>query len=264
MWLKSDKKYTFHFDGAGHAGTYYMGVLDFMDKHFDLRENVRFYGTSAGNIPLIWYLAGLEISYDAFSEIEELAMSNAYCTLGCGFCGTLSFYRKTLDKILPHDIHERINGTYGATICHYPFGNFDIIEDFQSKKDVLDALVASASFPGFVWRPQCLCSSSHGIRCVYDGGLSNACTPMDPLFSVSVRSIPLKPATPNLLQRDEPFPASDYMCWPSRKKFELRYQQGYEDARNFFMARKDDFRDLFKPGCESKMDAKVGIYISDV
>ena len=57
------------FDGAAFALFYYMGVLKYFEENVDI-ENVKFYANSAGNLAVLFYLAGETVTEEIINEVN--------------------------------------------------------------------------------------------------------------------------------------------------------------------------------------------------
>lgn len=123
-------------------------------------------GSSAGSLISAFYHAGIttEALMDACFQVLD----------DCREYGTRGRLRGVLERVtrdmLPEDAHERCTGKAFISITRlYPFGNH-LISEFDSRDDLISALLASCHVP--VWFDRALITKHRDGFCM-DGGLTN-------------------------------------------------------------------------------------------
>lgn len=164
------------------------------------------YAVSIGNIAALGLLLGEKPS-DLVETAQEFLRLLHVSTPAIGFCGSLDSLRVSLDAWLPHDIHQRVGDRYHVMVNAWPSAGFREVTRFPTKAALLEAVIVSCFFPGFVWRPYCLnpcapvfdsaavgessCTCCTAWVCVMDGGCQNILTPADPTMDLMVRPLPV-------------------------------------------------------------------------
>jgi hypothetical protein len=73
-------------------------------------------------------------------------------TPAAGGCGSLNQLREILDDWLPEDVHTLVKDRYHVIVNAWPAAGFREVTVFPSKEALVEAVVVSCTFPGFVWR----------------------------------------------------------------------------------------------------------------
>lgn len=166
---KRRKKVTspgFSFSAAGLLFPYHLGVAQFLLEKGYIKETTPLAGSSAGAIVCAVIAAGRSMR-DALQDTKVLAED-------CRLRGTAfrlgAVLRVVLEKVLPDDIHLRCNGRVRVAVTQIvwrPKGL--LIDQFDSKEDLINALLTSSFIPGYLApRPATLFRN----RLCIDGGLT--------------------------------------------------------------------------------------------
>ena len=113
-----------------------------------------------------------ELLNEHFDEI----LSGMLARPVCGFCDNLAPVAVFLRAWLPDNAHEVASGRLHVVVSSWPCLGLRFLSTFRSKDELVNAIVASCSFPGFVVRPRVSCHSSWPGTW-YDAGLQNMVTP---------------------------------------------------------------------------------------
>ncbi|GAX72689.1 hypothetical protein CEUSTIGMA_g145.t1 [Chlamydomonas eustigma] len=134
----------FGFSAGGFLFNYHLGVLWELEELGLLKGHVPLAGASAGSLAIATYQSGVGPE-TASRALKELAVE---CRKG-GTMGRLSgLLRAILNQYLPSDAHERCSG-----VCHiavtrlFPYMQREIISHFDTKSDLIDALITSCHIP---------------------------------------------------------------------------------------------------------------------
>ncbi|XP_034246089.1 1-acylglycerol-3-phosphate O-acyltransferase Pnpla3 isoform X1 [Thrips palmi] len=164
------------FAGCGFLGIYHVGVAVCFKKYAPHLLLNKISGASAGAIAACALLCDLplgEITSDMLHIVRE-----ARCrTLG-PFSPSFSvqdILLQGLEKYLPEDAHIRVSGKLHISLTRVYDGKNVIVSHFNSKEDLLQALMASAFVPIF---SGFLPPKFHGIRYM-DGGFSDNLPTLD-------------------------------------------------------------------------------------
>ncbi|XP_052120170.1 1-acylglycerol-3-phosphate O-acyltransferase Pnpla3 [Frankliniella occidentalis] len=164
------------FAGCGFLGIYHVGVAVCFKKYAPHLLLNKISGASAGAIAACALLCDLplgEITSDMLHIVRE-----ARCrTLG-PFSPSFSvqdILLQGLEKHLPEDAHLRVSGKLHISLTRVYDGKNVIVSHFNSKEDLLQALMASAFVPIF---SGFLPPKFHGIRYM-DGGFSDNLPTLD-------------------------------------------------------------------------------------
>jgi len=143
------------FDGGGFALCFGLGVAGYLQDKFDMEASgCDVYGISIGNVPALALLL-------AQSPAQVVARLHAYLdhflagTPVSGMCGSLSRLREALHDWLPEDVHLIVGDRFHVVVNHWPTGGLMEVNLFESKHQLIEAVVVSCFFPSFVWRPYC-------------------------------------------------------------------------------------------------------------
>lgn len=239
------------FGGCSFLGVYYAGVgkcvVDHAPHLFDDFDG--FYGASAGAISAVVAACQSDpmVSYKWVKKTFEA--SRKYRVLGTLHPSFDLFprLRRFLNDTLPKDAHKRCRGKVKISLTLFPSLKNWILSDFASRKELIDAVVASCSLPGYSGLTRL--PKIRGKRC-FDGGFSsNIPFANDPdVITVSPFSggCDICPqgdsASPYVLHVvDQPFQISvknamrlgTALLPTSWAEMEDHFYQGYQDAHNF-------------------------------
>ena len=160
------------FDGAGWAFPFSLGASQFIIENYDVPQSA-IYAISAGNIGAICLLLNKDPRAEIRKHYPALRRAAVYSHLRqplFGYCNTLQFVRATIEQLVPDDIHTLASGRYHAVVTPWPHLGLRFVNTFASKREFVDAVVASMAVPPFVYRP--LVSRHAGWPGLWvDGGL---------------------------------------------------------------------------------------------
>uniref|UniRef100_A0A8C7EWG5 Acylglycerol transacylase n=1 Tax=Neovison vison TaxID=452646 RepID=A0A8C7EWG5_NEOVI len=160
------------FSGCGFLGFYHIGATRCLSERAPhLVQDARMlFGASAGALHGVALLSG--ISLDIITEIlMDIARSARSRKIGI-FHPAFNLGRRLrndLQTYLPDDIHRLISGKMCISLTRVSDGENVLVSDFQSKEEVVDALLCSSFIPFFCG---IIPPSFRGVRYM-DGGLSD-------------------------------------------------------------------------------------------
>ncbi|CAG6021497.1 unnamed protein product [Menidia menidia] len=159
------------FSGSGFLSTYQLGVALCLLNHaaWILRSAPCILGSSAGS--LIAAAVVCEINLLTIRD-EILLLTKQVVTLTLGpFHPGINVFRwlkSILDKYLPSDAHRLASGRLGVAMTRLKDGKHFIMSEFQSREDLIQALLCSCYVPGHSgFRPP----TFKGVHYI-DGGLT--------------------------------------------------------------------------------------------
>ncbi|GAX72636.1 hypothetical protein CEUSTIGMA_g92.t1 [Chlamydomonas eustigma] len=158
----------FGFSAGGLLFPYYVGImLSLRDELNVLKPETPVAGASAGSL----------VAATAKSGISEGDLMQATLQLArdCRDNGTRfrlkSVLKKTLEDVLPEDIHERCSGTAHIAVTQvWPRIEPQLISEFQSREDLIETLLVSCHIP---WYFDGSWITGHRDRLALDGGFTN-------------------------------------------------------------------------------------------
>ncbi|XP_029172117.1 patatin-like phospholipase domain-containing protein 2 isoform X2 [Nylanderia fulva] len=158
----------FSFAGGGFLGIYHVGVAIGLKKHVPHLLN-KISGASAGAIAACCLLC--DASLDTMNGVLHIAREAQKHLLGA-FTPHFDLQLvllETVEKLLPDDAHIRVNGKLHISLTRVHDRKNVIISQFDSREDLLQALLAASFVPVFSGY---LPPKYHGIRYM-DGGFSD-------------------------------------------------------------------------------------------
>ncbi|XP_033216010.1 patatin-like phospholipase domain-containing protein 2 isoform X2 [Belonocnema kinseyi] len=158
------------FAGCGFLGIYHVGVAVCFKKYAPHLLLDKISGASAGAIAACCLLCDLPLG-EVTSNVLRLAKEARQRALGpfSPSFNVQDILLESLQKFLPEDAHLKVNGKLHVSLTRvYDYKNV-IVSQFNSKEDLLQALLASSFIPVF---SGLLPPRFHGIRYM-DGGLSD-------------------------------------------------------------------------------------------
>ncbi|XP_073325834.1 patatin-like phospholipase domain-containing protein 4 [Pagrus major] len=172
------------FSGSGFMATYQLGVAQCLLNYapWILRTAPCVLGASAGS--LVAAAVVCEMSPVAIrDEMLHFVKQMKAFTLGPlnPSINIFNWLEVILQKYLPSDAHQLANGRLAVAMTRLTDGKLIIMSDFQSKEDVVQALLCSCFVPGYCGM---LPPSIKGVHYV-DGGFSS----MQPVLPVPCSSI---------------------------------------------------------------------------
>jgi len=208
-----------------------------------VKEETCFFAISGGNISALCLLLGKE-PIEVLKEQEVALAEHARKPLG-GLLSNMEPLRKYLENMLPEDIHVRATGKLAVVITSWPYLGFHFLNKFTSKDVLIDAVIASCRFPFLSWRPQILpWGPSIDLKnlFVFDAGLQNAVTPLDPIMDLSIRVFPRYTGDNSLVPQS--FKTSlKLAATPLQHHHALKVMHfGRTDAFKYFQKRDEDGR----------------------
>ncbi|KYN21369.1 PREDICTED: patatin-like phospholipase domain-containing protein 3 isoform X1 [Trachymyrmex cornetzi] len=164
------------FAGCGFLGIYHVGVAVCFKKYAPHLLLDKISGASAGAIAACCLLCDLPLG-EMTSNVLRVAREARQRTLG-PFSPSFNIQEILLDglrKFLPDDAHIRVNGKLHISLTRVYDGKNVIVSQYNSKDDLMQALLASSFVPLF---SGLLPPRFHGIRYM-DGGFSDNLPTLD-------------------------------------------------------------------------------------
>uniref|UniRef100_A0A6M2DS36 triacylglycerol lipase n=1 Tax=Xenopsylla cheopis TaxID=163159 RepID=A0A6M2DS36_XENCH len=158
------------FAGCGFLGIYHVGVAVCFRKYAPHLLLDKISGASAGAIAACCLLCDMplgEMTSDVLRVVNE-ARSRSLGPLSPSF-NIQNVLLEGLEKFLPEDAHLRVSGKLHVSLTRVYDGKNVIVSQFNSREDLLQALLASCFIPIF---SGLLPPRFHGIRYM-DGGFSD-------------------------------------------------------------------------------------------
>ncbi|KAK2586505.1 hypothetical protein KPH14_011400 [Odynerus spinipes] len=164
------------FAGCGFLGIYHVGVAVCFKKYAPHLLLDKISGASAGAIAACCLLCDLPLG-EITSNVLRVAREARQRTLGpfSPSFNVQDILLESLQKFLPDDAHIRVNGKLHISLTRVYDGKNVIVSQFNSKEDLLQALLASSFIPLF---SGILPPRFHGIRYM-DGGFSDNLPTLD-------------------------------------------------------------------------------------
>lgn len=157
----------FGFSAGGLLFSYYIGVVYGLHDLGIVTRETKLAGASAGSLIAACYHSGLPedlVTEACFTLAKDCRENGTRGRLG-------SVLRNFMEDLLPDDIHERCRDkAYVAVTRVFPRPTPELISDFQSKDDLIAALMTSCHIPW--WFDKRVWTSFRG-QASYDGGLTN-------------------------------------------------------------------------------------------
>ncbi|XP_077213865.1 acyl transferase/acyl hydrolase/lysophospholipase superfamily protein isoform X1 [Tasmannia lanceolata] len=239
----------FSFSAAGLLLPYHLGVAQFLIENGYIKETTPLSGSSAGAIACAVIASGHSMQY-ALEATKVLAED-------CRVKGTAfrlgAVLKDALERLLPDDIHARSSGRVRVAITQIlwrPMGL--LVDQFESKEDLINALVTSSFIPGYLApRPATifrnkLCidggltlfmpptSASETVRvCAFPGGvqwglkgigISPDCNPENRATARQLLNWALEPAEDHILDELYELGYLDASVWAEQKPVEATVQ----------------------------------------
>lgn len=164
------------FAGCGFLGIYHVGVACCFRKYAPHLLLNKISGASAGAIAACCLLCDLPLG-DLTSNVLRVAAEARNKSLG-PFSPSYNINNlmlEGLDKYLPHNAHELVSGKLHISLTRVYDGKNVILSQFDSREELIQALLASAFIPIFsgILPPKC-----KGVRYM-DGGYSDNLPTLD-------------------------------------------------------------------------------------
>mmetsp|Transcript_13610 Transcript_13610/g.34946 ORF Transcript_13610/g.34946 Transcript_13610/m.34946 type:complete len:330 (+) Transcript_13610:46-1035(+) len=236
--LQSQHRLGFGFSAGGMLFPYLIGVVKELNEQGIMTDRTKVAGASAGSIVAVASASGLPMD-----EIMEACLELAHDYRSFGTRGRMGTQlQMCLEKAMPDDIHERCNDTAHVGLTKLlPYPRHELVHRFQSKAEVLQAVLTSCHIPWY-FNGQ-FCTTFRGSL-YYDGGLTNlipvphgvetaikvSCFPSQRLKRVSGITV-----SPDSFDEGYPHSMSQLISWafePAEEEMLLdMYARGQKDAR---------------------------------
>ncbi|KAM5336044.1 1-acylglycerol-3-phosphate O-acyltransferase PNPLA3 [Glossophaga mutica] len=173
------------FAGCGFLGFYHLGVTHCLsDRAPHLLRNARmFFGASSGSMHCVTFLAGVPLArvVQVLTDLVRQVRSQSLGILHPSF-NMHEYFREALHRHLPANVHQLVSGKVGISLTRVSDWENVLVSDFQSKDEVVDALLCSCFIP-FVCGV--IPPSFRGVRYV-DGGITNSVPFFDTKKTITV------------------------------------------------------------------------------
>ncbi|XP_065083990.1 1-acylglycerol-3-phosphate O-acyltransferase Pnpla3-like isoform X5 [Ochlerotatus camptorhynchus] len=169
-------KMNLSFAGCGFLGIYHVGVAVCFKKYAPHLLLHRISGASAGSLAACCLLCDMplgEMTSDFFRVVNE-ARSHSLGPFSPRF-NIQTCLLEGLQKFLPADAHERVNGKLHISLTRVYDGKNVIVSQFNSREDLLQALLCACFIPVF---SGLLPPRFHGVRYM-DGAFSDNLPTLD-------------------------------------------------------------------------------------
>lgn len=175
--LRQDNDMTLNLSlcGCGFLGIYHLGVASCMVKHGQklLARLDRVAGASAGALAAAVLVSApttrhVEISTEMLTGLAKKIRRKPLGALTPGFQLTKQV-AKLLDKVLPPDAHELARGRLHVSLTRAKTHKNEVITDFDTREELIEALVASCHIPVYSGRKTPTLRGEHYC----DGGLTD-------------------------------------------------------------------------------------------
>ncbi|XP_027449523.1 1-acylglycerol-3-phosphate O-acyltransferase PNPLA3 isoform X3 [Zalophus californianus] len=167
-----ERGWSLSFSGCGFLGFYHIGATRCLSEHAPhlIRDARMLFGSSAGALHAVVFLSGisLDLLMQILVDIVQSARSRNIGTLHPSF-NLGRHIQKSLQRHLPDNIHRLISGKMCISLTRVSDGENVLVSDFQSKDEVVDALLCSSFIPFFCG---IIPPSFRGVRYM-DGGASD-------------------------------------------------------------------------------------------
>ncbi|KAM9320249.1 omega-hydroxyceramide transacylase-like [Gastrophryne carolinensis] len=170
------------FSGGGFLSLYQIGAVKaFLDLAPEiLRSAPKVYGASAGSV------VAAAVVFNLNPDDLQKLFTDAATEARRSFLGPLSprfnvvaIFKKTLLRLLPENAHQLATGRLNVALTRLVDGKNILVSDYNSKEEVIQALVCSCFFPFYCGLVPPL---FRGVRYI-DGALTNF-HPLFPLQSI--------------------------------------------------------------------------------
>ncbi|XP_044534297.1 1-acylglycerol-3-phosphate O-acyltransferase PNPLA3 [Gracilinanus agilis] len=173
------------FAGCGFMGFYHVGVTRCLSEHAPqlLRDAPKILGASAGALHCAFFLCGIPLDH-RLQILMNLCKSARKRNLGVLHPSfqMSQYLRDGLNKYLPDNAHQLLSGKMVVSLTRVSDRKNVLVSDFDSKEEVVDALVCSSFIPfyGGLIPP-----SFRGVRYM-DGGASSNVPLIDASTTITV------------------------------------------------------------------------------
>ncbi|GJP41376.1 hypothetical protein CLOM_g1048 [Closterium sp. NIES-68] len=174
----------FSFSAAGLLFPYHLGVAQYLLDHGYITDSTPLAGASAGALVSAVVATGVEPR--SLMPLAKLVAADCRQNGTAFRIGVL--LRGVLNRILPDDAHIKCSGRIRVAITQV-FGSPRglLVDAFESKEDLVDALITSSFVPGYL-EPRA--ATSFRNRMCVDGGISHFIPPTASKHTVRVCAFP--------------------------------------------------------------------------
>ncbi|XP_027710113.1 1-acylglycerol-3-phosphate O-acyltransferase PNPLA3 isoform X2 [Vombatus ursinus] len=173
------------FSGCGFMGFYYVGVTQCLSERVPqlLRDAPKMLGASAGALHCVTFLCGislehrLQILMDLVRSARKRNIGVFHPSFNMSTC-----IRDGLNKVLPSNVHKLVSGKLVISLTRVSDGKNVLVSDFDSKEEIVDALVCSCFIPFYCGL---IPPTFRGVRYL-DGGVSNNVPFIDSSTTITV------------------------------------------------------------------------------
>ncbi|XP_036106647.1 1-acylglycerol-3-phosphate O-acyltransferase PNPLA3-like [Molossus molossus] len=173
------------FSGCGFLCSYHIGVTHCLQERApQLLCNARMiFGSSAGALHCVTFLAGIPLEQVLQSMVNIVRCArNRNIGIFHPSCNIIRLIQEFLQRWLPANIHKLISGKVCISLTRVSDWQNVLVSDFQSKDEVVDALLCSSFIPYFFG---IIPPTFRGVRYV-DGGMSNSLPFFDSKTTITV------------------------------------------------------------------------------
>ena len=153
--MKEAQEMSLSFAGSGFNALYYVGVSAFLQKYSPHLLNGKIAGASSGALFALALASG-DISLEKMTRIVLMLAYQASQNLLGPFNPTFKLHKllvKIFEENLSEDVAERVSGRLCISVTKVRNMKNELVSEFQSKADVIEAVCASAFIPGMSgWR----------------------------------------------------------------------------------------------------------------
>ncbi|XP_059536878.1 1-acylglycerol-3-phosphate O-acyltransferase PNPLA3-like [Myotis daubentonii] len=180
-----ERGWSVSFVGCGFLVFYHLGATRCLSERAPhlLRDARMIFGASAGALHGVTFLAGvpLDITLKFLTDLVESARSRTMSILHPSF-NIVRSLREALHRHLPDNVHQLISGRMCISLTRVSDWENVLVSEFQSKDDVVDALVCSSFIPFFFGL---IPPTFRGVRYV-DGGFTDIRSCFDDKMTITV------------------------------------------------------------------------------
>ncbi|KAM9229325.1 1-acylglycerol-3-phosphate O-acyltransferase PNPLA3 [Dugong dugon] len=146
----SERGWSLSFVGCGFLGFYHVGVTRCLSERapYLLRNARMFFSCSAGSLHCAFFLAGIPLdrTLQLLMDLVRTVRSYKLGILHPSF-SINKYLRDHLHAQLPANVHQLISGKMCISLTRVSDGENVLVSDFQSKEEVVDALLCSSFIP---------------------------------------------------------------------------------------------------------------------
>jgi predicted patatin/cPLA2 family phospholipase len=204
------------FAGGGGKYNYSLGVLQYIQENFDLSDVV-VSGSSSGCFPAVVAVSGLDS--ETMFESWNVPLLNEVNRHTFGATAIWNrIVRSYTTKHIPPNTYMRANGRLFIQLTKFPSFEGELVSDWKSHNDMLDAMMASSFVPIFDMFK--LTAKFRGNRFI-DGSISDR------------NPTPFNSEIPSFVVRADMWrkmPNSYFWCWSDEAHARKLFAWGKEDA----------------------------------